>query len=287
MVTVQPPSSVEAGGPFGLVVTGEDGLGTVDPSFNGSVTLSLTDSFGFAETLGGMATITAGNGAASFANLTVQPADTYILTATAPGLAGTTSDPFAATPGLATQLVAFTQPLTLTVGQPSAIITFQLENAYGSPVSAVSGGVVVNLSATSSGGTFLDANGNPLASPTLTIPQGTATASFEYEDTQTGSPTLVVAAMGLPAAVQQETVDPPNLSFLVNVPNLTATVGTAFNGTVGTFTITDTTVPAASFSATIAWGDGQASIVTPGGGSGSFTVSGSHFTPRRGDTSSG
>src|SRR5207244_12879262 len=133
----------------------------------------------------------------------------------APGLAGTTTNPFAVTSGLATQLVALSKPQILTVGQPSALITFQLENPFGSPVPAVSGGVVVNLSTSSSGGTFQEANGNPLARPTLTIPQGTATASFAYVDTQTGSPTLVVAAMGLPAAAQQETVEPPNLSFLV------------------------------------------------------------------------
>jgi hypothetical protein len=52
---------------------------------------------------------------------------------------------------------------------------------------------------------FLDTSGNPLASPSVTIAQGVSTASFEYEDTLAGMPTLTVAAPSF-SATQQEIV---------------------------------------------------------------------------------
>ena len=55
-----------------------------------------------------------------------------------------------------------------------------------------------------------------------------------------------------------------------------ATEGTAFSGTVATFTDTYTGNTAADFTATIHWGDGTTTAGTVSGSAGSFTVSGSH-----------
>ncbi len=57
---------------------------------------------------------------------------------------------------------------------------------------------------------------------------------------------------------------------------ITAQAAAPFNGTVATFTDTDTANVASDFVATINWGDGTTSPGTVAGGSGTFTVSGSH-----------
>jgi RHS repeat-associated protein len=62
----------------------------------------------------------------------------------------------------------------------------------------------------------------------------------------------------------------------VTVPDLTAAAQTTFSGSVATFTDTDRTAAASSFSATITWGDGQTSAGTVSGANGTFTVSGGH-----------
>ncbi len=74
VITTQPPSTVTAGAPFGLVVKAEDGLGNVDASFNGTVTLS---DFQPDHTLGGTAAVTAVGGVATFSGLTLDQADSY------------------------------------------------------------------------------------------------------------------------------------------------------------------------------------------------------------------
>jgi uncharacterized repeat protein (TIGR01451 family) len=62
-----------------------------------------------------------------------------------------------------------------------------------------------------------------------------------------------------------------------NTPSaITATEGTSFSGTVGTFTTTYTGNVASDFTATITWGDSTTTTGTITGGSGSFTVTGTH-----------
>jgi hypothetical protein len=58
--------------------------------------------------------------------------------------------------------------------------------------------------------------------------------------------------------------------------NCIATLGTAFSGTVATFTTADTLDGPGVFQATITWGDGGTTTGTVTGGNGSFTVSGNH-----------
>jgi hypothetical protein len=58
--------------------------------------------------------------------------------------------------------------------------------------------------------------------------------------------------------------------------NFSATAGAPFSGTVATFTTPDKLDGAAAFSAVITWGDGSTSTGVITGGSGSFTVCGSH-----------
>ncbi|MBV9606626.1 MAG: hypothetical protein JO027_16040 [Solirubrobacterales bacterium] len=58
--------------------------------------------------------------------------------------------------------------------------------------------------------------------------------------------------------------------------SLTGSAGTGFTGTVATITDPNTSATASAYSATIDWGDGTTSPGTISGGSGSFTVTGTH-----------
>ncbi len=58
--------------------------------------------------------------------------------------------------------------------------------------------------------------------------------------------------------------------------NLSTTEGTAFSGTVGTFTDPGSLDAGSAFTVTIAWGDGSSSSGTITGSNGSYTVSGNH-----------
>ena len=89
-VTAQ-PSSITTGSAFGLTVVAEDAAGTMDPTYNGPVTLSLANNPG-GGTLGGTLTATAVDGVATFTNLTVsQAGNGYTLQAAASGLSSATT----------------------------------------------------------------------------------------------------------------------------------------------------------------------------------------------------
>jgi uncharacterized delta-60 repeat protein len=282
------PLNLPAGVPAGPVtVTLEDPFGNSLPAGSGGITVTLSSSSSGATFLDAsgnpISTITIPQGSS---NATFVYEDTKagapLLTAAATGLAsGTQTEQVNA--GLPSAMAFTTSPQTLTAGIPSGSLTLQLFDRFGNVATAGVGGVIVYLSTTSSGGAFLDTKGNalsqnpaPLPSPSLTILQGGTTAGLEYKDSQTGAPTVMAAAWGLKSAMQQETVDPANITFPVTVANITGTAGAPFTGAVATFTVADITVTASSFSATIAWGDGMTSVVVPTGGNGSFTVSGSH-----------
>ena len=82
-----------ANGPFSLTVHAEDPYGNVDPTFNGSVTLSLATNPGSA-TLGGTLNVKAVNGVATFSGLTINnPGMGYTLKASSTGLTAGTTDP--------------------------------------------------------------------------------------------------------------------------------------------------------------------------------------------------
>ena len=57
---------------------------------------------------------------------------------------------------------------------------------------------------------------------------------------------------------------------------LSAVEGAEFSGQVATFSDADTSTAATAFTASISWGDGSTSPGQVNGGSGNFTVSGSH-----------
>ena len=92
--THQPPSVVDTNTPFTYVVTADDASGNPLTSFNGPVTVTLTNNTTGA-TLGGTTTVNAVNGVATFSDLTINLAATgYTLTASADGLGEAVSNSF-------------------------------------------------------------------------------------------------------------------------------------------------------------------------------------------------
>jgi hypothetical protein len=72
----------------------------------------------------------------------------------------------------------------IVANHPSQLITVQLQS-NGAPVTTPSN-LTLNLSSSSSTGKFLDSSGNPLAKASITIPAGSNSATFEYEDSAAG-----------------------------------------------------------------------------------------------------
>src|SRR5205807_1562773 len=91
VVATPPPSSITAGSGFGLVVSGEDPFGNVDPNFARSVSVLLAGNPGGGP-LGGTLTASASSGVATFSNLTLNKAGSgYALQASASNLNATSN----------------------------------------------------------------------------------------------------------------------------------------------------------------------------------------------------
>ena len=191
----------------------------VDASSALTVNLSTTSTGGtFAP--GSVLTIPAGASQVSF-TYTDTIEGTPTLTVAATGLTSATQQEMVS-PAVASQLAFTTAPQTLTVGVASNTITVALEDAFGNPVDA-SSGLTVNLSTSSTGGTFTPGS-------SLTIPAGASQVSFTYTDTELGTPTLTAAVSGLTSASQQETVSAVVASQLAfSTAPQTLTAGVASN----------------------------------------------------------
>ena len=106
----QPPGSVADGTTFRIVVSAEDGLGNVNTSYDGPITLTLATNPGDA-TLGGTLQIGATNGIATFSDLTLNEiGDGYTILAAATGLSSATTAGVDVTAPPATHLVLATPP---------------------------------------------------------------------------------------------------------------------------------------------------------------------------------
>jgi hypothetical protein len=114
-VTVQPPSSVAPGGSFGFVVAAEDQYGNPDPNFNGQISIALPAGSGVS--LGGVTTVAAVGGLATFQGLTLSGAATPVsIQVTSSSL-----------PGTSTNLVGLTTSTTVvTEAQPVMVTSIQL-----------------------------------------------------------------------------------------------------------------------------------------------------------------
>ena len=193
VVTAQPPASVTAGNSFGLTVQAQDNSGNLITSFNGTVTVALASNPGGA-TLGGMLTVTASGGVATFSGLTLtKAASSYTLAATSSGLGQGVTNAMTVTPAAATQLVITQQaPATVKVSSPFTMKA-SIEDAYGNVVTTASGAVSVAFASNPTGASL----GGTLS---VTVSQGVANFSnLTINKVGTGY-TLRVSRSGLPSA---------------------------------------------------------------------------------------
>ncbi len=182
-------------------------------------------------------------------NVTITPtlAGSVVLTVTGGTITtGSAANAFTVTPAAASKLVFTSSAYTgLVAGVSSGVMTVQRRDAFDNPNSA-DAALTINLTSNGSG-TYAFRNSADTATLTsMTIAQGSHSASFRYRDEKVGSPTLTAAATGLTATTQQQTVVPAALDHFAVGAIGTQTAGTpftvtltaqdAFNNTVTGFT---------------------------------------------------
>jgi hypothetical protein len=116
------------------------------------------------------------------------------------------------------------------VGALSGVMSVTLEGNDGNPVVAPAGGIQLNLSSSSPTGTFYDSTGTSQVT-SVTVPSGSSSASFQYADASSGTPTITVTppgGSGLQAAAQQATITAPPLVIKTQSVK-DATVGVAYH----------------------------------------------------------
>ena len=179
-----------------IVVHALDGTDAIDTTFTGNVTLALDVDPGSA-TLGGVLTVAAVEGVATFPGISLDVAATgYTLAATSSGLVAATSTPFdVAAFGAATQLVITTQPSNVVAGQSIApAITVEIRDAAGNLVSDSIAQVTAAISNNPGGSTLI-------GTTTVNAAGGVATfGDLSLDRSQTGY-TLQFAAAGLAGAI--------------------------------------------------------------------------------------
>ena len=198
VVTTQPPSQIGAGSLFGLVVTAENGKGTVDTTFNGSVTVSPLGAFvGSDVSLAGNFTVQAINGVATFVGLSMSPSGYYALAVTGIGVGATSTNAIDVTAAAATQLqITTSPPLSVTTGAGFNVSVSALD-AAGDVDTNFNGNVTLALGN--------DPNGGTLAG-TLTATAVNGVASFSnlmLKSVATGY-TLVATSSGIASATSSD-----------------------------------------------------------------------------------
>ncbi len=130
--------------------------------------------------LGGTTTVTVANGVATFADLTIDEAGSYILTASSSG-ENANSTPFNVTAGTATHLVIASQPTSVTAGDTFTIVV-NAEDNYGNVDPTFPSDVTVSLASNP---------GSSVLGGTLSVPFTGGVATFS-------DLTLTIAGPGYP-----------------------------------------------------------------------------------------
>jgi hypothetical protein len=234
VVTAEPPSSITAGQGFGLTITVEDGFGDVVTSYNGPVTIALTNDPG-----GGSITVTAVDGVATFSGLAVDKAGTgYSLTATGSFLTPAETTTFNVTPAAASKLVVTEEPPSSVTAGAGFHFTITAEDPYGNVATSFQGNVTASLTGYSGGVTVTAVNGVAAYYVDVTL------AGSGYTITATSgslTPAVTTAFNVTPAAASQliVTTEPPSsvtagsgFGLKITAEDAYGNVVTSFNGSV-------------------------------------------------------
>jgi hypothetical protein len=201
VVTGAPPSSVTAGIGFAIMVTAFDPFANIATSFTGRITASLASSPG-GVALSGVLTVSAVDGVATFAGLTLDTAAaSFSLRATGAGLAAAVTTAINVTPGPAAQLVVTSQPPASVEPDNGFGLTIAAVDRFGNVVTSESGDVAVALVNT--------ATGTLAGKSTASFVDGIATIAGLTLN-QAGVYSVQISANGLASAVATSvTVTPP------------------------------------------------------------------------------
>lgn len=221
--TAQPATTV-AGASIAPAVqlTARDAGGNTVTSFTGNVTLTITAGTGaVGATLMGVTTVAAVGGVATFSDARLDKAAVgYRLSATATGIAGTTSATFDVVAGPATQLRFTVEPATTpaatAITPPVQVIA---RDAFGNAANGFTGNVTVAIGTNPAGGILS-------GTTTVTAVAGVATFSNLRLDNAGSGYTLSAASGGLThatsAAFSVVASTPTQLAFTVQPATATA-----------------------------------------------------------------
>ena len=289
VVTTQPPTSVTAGVPFGLVVAAEDSSGNLDPTYGTqpggeSVTISGTN-------LSGTLTVPFVKGIATFTNLVltkVAIGDTFSFLSST-NLTGPNAGPVSVSAAAATQLqLAVTSPPSLTSIAPGSglniIVTaedpfFNTDPNYNGQVTLSVG---TNPSGSTLGGTVTVQAGQGVAKftgVTLNQPDIGATATATLSGTGVGSINVTSGGIGYSSTSPPVvTISAPpsggtqaTANAVVN-PSGVLTGITVTSAGSGYTTAPTVTLPGFNYTITAAASPTAASPSLTGATSGTFTV---------------
>ena len=171
-------------------VAAQNAVGTIDPAFNGDITLWLRDG-----TLLGTTTVSAVAGVATFSDLRINKAFAlHRLSAMANGIPQTTySDEFAISPAAATQLSFPSQPAATTPGAPISV-RVDAQDVFQNHAAAFTGDVTVAIGANPGGGALT-------GTTTVAAVAGSATFTDLRIDRPGAGYTLVASATELSSAM--------------------------------------------------------------------------------------
>ncbi len=203
-------SQQTAGTAFTVTITAKDSSGNTVMTYTGSAT--FTDVSG-SISLKSTGVFTNGVLQASVAITKAYTSDVITSTDTTTGANGQ-SNTFNVVAAPATQLV-YTAGTTqsLTTSAVSSVITVQLEDSNGNPVTAGTGGVTISLGSSTTTGTFWSNSGGTTKITSITIPSGSSSASFYYSDTAAGQATLTASSGTLTSATTIFTINGYKLVF--------------------------------------------------------------------------
>ena len=164
VVTTQPPTTVTAGVPFGLIVTAENGDGSTNTSFQDNVSVFSADG----NSLGGTLTVAAVNGVATFSGLTETTAGLDALIASTTTLPEVETNLLTVAAAAATKLAVSAPSSSVAANSPFSL-QVQAEDPFGNVDLTFSGSVTLAMGTNPSGAAL---------GGTLTVAAASGVASF-------------------------------------------------------------------------------------------------------------
>ena len=103
---------------------------------------------------------------------------------------------------------------SVTAGSVSSVITVQVQDSNGNPVTT---GATISLSTSSTGGSFYSDSGGNTQVTSIVISSGQSSGNCYYKDTTAGTPTLTASSTGLTSATTQFTINSSSSQYISSI----------------------------------------------------------------------